>query len=326
MSMKISNIEYLGGAEFSEADLRKLDLNLLLAFSAVMRTGSVRAAAERLFLGPSGVSMALSRLRLHLGEELFVRGKAGLEPTPFAERLFELIAPALGGISAALGEVGSFDPSSAERTVRIAMSDDIETALAANLAQRVRREAPGITLILRTGDYRRAPSLLDGGEADLVLCAKPPALQARHRARALYREEFVLLADGPRLGLPERPSMETYLTLAHVLVSAEGMATGLTDEALAKLGRARRVALVAERFSTLPYLLKSADLVANVPRRAAESLAGAFGLSRHALPFESPAFEVSAIWPGRLERDPAHAWLRTVVAEEVGEPAASGSG
>jgi len=70
--------------EFSEADLRRLDLNLLLVFAALMRERSVRRAANRLYLGPPAVSMALARLRETVGDPLFVRANAGMQPTPRA--------------------------------------------------------------------------------------------------------------------------------------------------------------------------------------------------------------------------------------------------
>src|SRR5690242_2223989 len=54
--------------EFSEIELRRLDLNLLLVFSALMRERSVAKAARRLYLGPSAVSMALARLRDTIGD------------------------------------------------------------------------------------------------------------------------------------------------------------------------------------------------------------------------------------------------------------------
>ena len=43
--------------------LRRLDLNLLLAFDALMETRSVSAAARRLGVGQSAMSHALGRLR-----------------------------------------------------------------------------------------------------------------------------------------------------------------------------------------------------------------------------------------------------------------------
>ena len=47
----------------NDAVLRKIDLNLLLAFSVLMQERNVSRAAERLLLGQPGLSAALKRLR-----------------------------------------------------------------------------------------------------------------------------------------------------------------------------------------------------------------------------------------------------------------------
>ncbi|EJB03587.1 transcriptional regulator [Rhizobium leguminosarum bv. trifolii WSM597] len=68
----------------NDATLRKIDLNLLLAFSVLMQERNVSRAAERLLLGQPGLSAALRRLRETLDDELFVRVGRGLQPTPRA--------------------------------------------------------------------------------------------------------------------------------------------------------------------------------------------------------------------------------------------------
>ena len=61
--------------------LRRLDMNLLLVFDALVRLGSVAAAAEELAMSPSACSHALTRLRGALSDPLFVRYGSGMQPT-----------------------------------------------------------------------------------------------------------------------------------------------------------------------------------------------------------------------------------------------------
>ena len=65
-----------------ENDFRRFDLNLLLAFRALLEERSVTRAAQRLFLGQPAMSGALKRLREAFGDELFVRTPHGITPTP----------------------------------------------------------------------------------------------------------------------------------------------------------------------------------------------------------------------------------------------------
>ncbi|ENA1891166.1 LysR family transcriptional regulator, partial [Aeromonas salmonicida] len=66
--------------------LHQLDLNLLLAFDALMTQGSVTRAAEALFISQPAMSHALGRLRTFFGDPLLVRTPQGMLPTPRAQR------------------------------------------------------------------------------------------------------------------------------------------------------------------------------------------------------------------------------------------------
>ncbi|MGH9582414.1 MAG: LysR family transcriptional regulator [Bryobacteraceae bacterium] len=68
-------------------DIRQLEL-----FLAVIESGSVTRAAERVFLSPGAVSLQLHNLAVGLGAELFVRRGKRFAPTPAALRLAELAA------------------------------------------------------------------------------------------------------------------------------------------------------------------------------------------------------------------------------------------
>jgi DNA-binding transcriptional LysR family regulator len=67
--------------------IRRIDLNLFRVFEAILQHRSVTGASRQLGLTPSAVSHALSRLRQTRGDELFVSGDAGMEPTPRALQL-----------------------------------------------------------------------------------------------------------------------------------------------------------------------------------------------------------------------------------------------
>ena len=67
--------------------LRRLDMNLLLVFDALVRLGSVAAAAEELAMSPSACSHALTRLRGALSDPLFVRYGSGMQPTARAQAM-----------------------------------------------------------------------------------------------------------------------------------------------------------------------------------------------------------------------------------------------
>jgi DNA-binding transcriptional LysR family regulator len=86
-------------------NLRSLDLNLLTVFEAIYELGSVSGAADRLALSQSATSHALSRLREACRDDLFVRARRGLSPTPAAQEMYRAIKQALDALRATLVSV-----------------------------------------------------------------------------------------------------------------------------------------------------------------------------------------------------------------------------
>ncbi len=305
-------------ASFSEIELRKLDLNLLLVFSAVMRERTVSRAAARLYLGASAVSMALNRLRATVGDPLFVRAGVVMDPTPRAITLWDEIEPALSRIEAAVRGAKRFDPASAEMVIRFAAPDDLEFVLVPELIERLRRLAPNVRLVVRPSDFRTLTERLDVGDADLALSATPTSgLERRHIVQTLHRESFSILFDPGQVGQAGPVDLETFVRLPHILLSIAGDLRGPIDDALAQLGRARRVLATVAHFPTMPFILRKTPCLANVPTTAARSYAAAYNLSLSALPLRSPTFDVSLIWHVRTALDPAHAWFRDLVVDAV---------
>lgn len=301
---------------FDEVALRRIDLNLLLVFALVFRHGSVQAAAERLFLGSSGVSMALKRLRTITSDALFIRGRRGLEPTSFARSLYDRVGPALAMMGEAMSPT-AFDPSRATGTLRLALSEDLEIVLASKLQRLLAQVAPGLTLTMRHGDFKRAAAILDDETADLIVSARPSAVPPRHACEDLLQETFVVLSDADLFDANRPIPLQEYVSAGHVLVSATGNMRGRIDESLADLGLCRVVKVVTESFAALPFLLRSSGLIANVPRTAAVTLADAFGLTVHELPFNGPTFAVAMTWRVRDEQNAALTWMRQVVRDEL---------
>ena len=311
---------------FNEIELRRFDLNLLLVFSALMRERSVSRAANRLYLGPSAVSMALGRLRDVTGDPLFVRAGAGMEPTPRAMQLWAELAPALGSVAQAVRGRPVFDPAKADQTIRFAAPDDLEFVLLPRLLETLAHEAPGIRLAIRPADFRTLLGRLDDGDAELALSATPTSgIERRHRFMALHRETFSVLYDADRLGRTGALDLDCYLAAPHLLLSIAGDLQGMMDERLAEMGRSRRVIAGLTHFPTMPFILKRCAAIANVPTTAARHFGEVYNLEVSPPPLASPDFEVSLAWHVRSDADPAQVWFRKLVARLVAEVRAGSS-
>lgn len=147
----------------------RADLNLLPALDALLEEGSVTGAARRLHLTQSAVSRALARLRLLLGDELFVRSGRGLTATRRARELAGPLRRSLAEVEALLGGRGAgFDPARARRRFSVAAIDYPQLVVLAPLARRLAGVAPGVELDLRPVSEANDREL-ERGELDLVV-------------------------------------------------------------------------------------------------------------------------------------------------------------
>jgi DNA-binding transcriptional LysR family regulator len=106
-------------------------------------------------------------------------------------------------------------------------------------------------------------------------------------------------------------SLERFCALNHALVSFTGERFwGVTDEALAKVGRQRHIALSVTSFLILVEILHTTDMIAVAPRRL---MASAQGLQLFPPPVEVPGFTKVAAWHERTHRNHAHQWIRQLL-------------
>jgi DNA-binding transcriptional LysR family regulator len=296
----------------AERRLRKLDLNLLLTFSVLMRERHVSRAAQRLFVGQPAMSGALARLREALGDELFVRAGRGLEPTARARALAEPIERALESIDRAIHEKQPFAPAHHDGIFRIGLPDNQEIAIVPALTGRLRRVAPHAVLLVRAADYASMTDLLDSGEIDVAVSIARPR-SSRHEREALFSQGYACLFSRRQLRLKPPLTVDAYCAHPHALVSFTGELEGVVDVALARIGRSRRVAVAVPRFATLPHVLEQAPLIATVPEPIARCFARAHALALSPPPVAMPPRTVSLVYRRRDAGDAAHAWFRAQV-------------
>lgn len=302
---------------FKVDEFRRLDLNVLLVFVALMRERSVTKAAEKLFVGPSAVSMALGRLRTLFDDVLFVRTRAGMEPTPRALSLYPRIEASLGDVLAAVIEPEAFDPATLSRTFRFGAPDDLELALVPALLEQVRVVAPQVRLVVRPSDFRSVLAALDSGDTELALTAMPDHVETWHRHRIVHRETFLCLYDRAQLGCSGALSLDRYVKTPHLLLSPRGEPHGPIDEQLAKRGLKRDVLIAVAHFPLMPFLLRRTPSLVNMPATAARFYAKEYGLEICALPVASPSFDVGLLWHAKNDADRGLNWFIDTVAQQV---------
>jgi len=289
-------------------DIRQLDFNLLKALDALLDERSVTRAAERLLTQPA-VSGMLTRLRERFDDPLFVRAQRGIVPTLRAQQLAAPVKQLLADIEALL-RPQRFDPTTTAMTLTIACTDYALQAVVVPFLNTLKQQAPAVRVAVRPVDEQALTSQLERGEVDLALVTPPTTSPGLHSAD-LFEERYVCVmrADHPYAHRPL--SLERFCALDHMLVSPAGGAfKGVTDEALAALGRSRRVSTSVTSFLVVPPLLLGSDMIAVVPSRLT---AGQPALAVLAPPLEIPGFTKTVAWHARTHNDSAHQWLRALL-------------
>lgn len=297
-------------------DLHGVDLNLLVAFDALMTERSVTRAGARVGRSQPAMSAALGRLRALLKDELFVRAPDGLHPTPRALDLAGPLGQALESIQRTLDYTQVFEPRASSATFRLGLSDHPAFALLPRLAARLREVAPLVSLKVTSFTARDdAVALLDAGAADLTI-GVPPSLPPGGRILSLplWEERFVCIL---RRGHPaaDRPlDLPAFLALSHLLVSPENDRFGVVDAVLAKRGLRRRLALTLPQMYAAPVLVARSDMIATVMAGVVRASGHEDALAVLPPPLDLPAARFVLSWHRRNDVHPAERWLREVVA------------
>ncbi|GJD53358.1 Nodulation protein D 2 [Methylobacterium crusticola] len=301
-------------------DLAGVDLNLLVALDALLSEQSVTRAAARTGVGQSAMSASLGRLRALFGDRLLTRAPEGMRPTPRALALAGPVRSALRQVQMLVRRDEAFDPRTAERTFTVSLPDSTEVLLGPRLLAALRAEAPGISLLLRSIDRAHLLQEVDADRIDLAIDLSFRG-QLHHKQRVLYRDSYVCLFNGALVGLTPPISLDDYLRFPHVLTSLKETAHGVVDDALAKLGRRRTLAVTSPRFLAVPFLVREAPVLTTMHARLAHVFADALGLTVSPAPVALEDVAMSMLWHASYDADPAHRWLRTLLRRIAHDPA-----
>ena len=299
--------------------MEDIDLNLLVALDVLLAEGSVTEAAKRLGLSPSAMSRTLSRLRFVTGDPLLVRAGRSLVPTRFAESLRDRVHAVTEDARTILRPAASeLDIATLETTFSIRVSEAFLELMSASLVSAITEAAPRVRVRFAL-KLDKEPHTLREGLIDLeigVLGVPAPEL----RTRPLIRDRLVGVArEGHPVLAGGAVTAKRYAAGGHIAVSRRGEFADAVDEALERKGLKREIRVVVPGFPDAMRIAASTDFIAAVPlsclgRGKVKEGVARLGIRSFELPFETPEILIAAIWHPRADADPAHRWLRNIVA------------
>jgi len=290
-----------------------MDLNALLPLKVLLEEANVTRAGQRLSLSQPAMSAALARLRRRFDDELLVRSGRDYELTAFARELLPEVQHALRVLGVALELEETFDPRTATRRFRLAMSDYAVAVMHGPLIEQLEGGAPGVQLAIDPlpPDARESERTL----VDYDVVIAPLGLGFPGRSAPLWHDRMVVIADrdNPRAaggGL----TVDDLMDLPH---ASAGFGAGTftpVDRAFEERSLERRIVLQVAGYLPLLFVIEGTDMVALLPERLARLHVRETG---RLVVLDCPLGEVAlneGYWvaPDRFS-DPAHRWLHGVL-------------
>jgi DNA-binding transcriptional LysR family regulator len=304
--------EQLGGSR-TRMELKNIDLNLLVAFDALLSERNVTRAAERLTLTQPAVSAALARLRVLFEDPLLVRQGRHLVATPVAERLVEPVREALLLVQSTLSMYRQFDPKVDRRTFSIIASDYVTLLFLQPLLTLLAKEAPNVQFRIRPAsdvrDNNHTEQVRTLGTDILIIPREVFPLRMEYPFEPLFTERYVCVCDADHPELSTSITLEQFSRLPYLATSIGSMSS-LADAQLDKLGIPRNTEVTAAGFTFAYFMLPGTRLISLSHEKFGLKMAKKLNLRLLEPPMPLAPFTECMVWLQQNANDAGHRWLR----------------
>lgn len=288
-------------------------LSLFPVFDAIFTEENLSRAAEKLGVSQSAVSQSLARLRQLTDDELFESTGRGMRPTPRALLMIGHVRAALAE-AYAVARPFTLDLTTLNRTFSIDAGAGYDCILVPLLLREVEAEAPQVRLNITSIRALDPSHALRSGEVDIAFDFLRPTTQGI-RCQSLAPSPAVVIT---RKGHPVCASgldQATYLAARHAQLNWTRPigASGLSIE-LQRIGYNLNVTVSLPTLSGLGATVAATDLMATISEAAARYIGEHYAIAIHPVPLTLPHAQFYQCWHERFDEDPAHAWLRTLIA------------
>jgi DNA-binding transcriptional LysR family regulator len=240
--------------------------------------------------------------------------------TPRGQELAPAIAEVMAKLESALDRGKAFVPEESTRTFTFAAADNNQVYDVPLIAAAFARRLPRATLRIVSPDYLIATDGLANGEVDATFIPSPGVPDGMCSQHVFDESAaFLVRKDHPRVRGPVTPKLFGELAHIDVEVTLGRRGTGgkLAAAAFKDAGLVRNVTMIVPYFATAALIASRTDLVAGVPRRAAEVFCRMLPLRMAKTTFTIPALPMSLMWHERTEADRGAKYFRSVVVEAV---------
>ncbi len=293
----------------------RLNLNLLRAMAVLLQDRNVTQASERLNLTQSAMSRQLSQLRDYFCDPLLIREGNDYLLSARAMQLLPKVQAILRNVESLRGK-DVFDPASCRRRFSFACTDYVAQFIFPDVLDRLQREAPGIDIVYQIW---QPESLSRLGQLPLDFVSTMTATVPENLFSIRLGQDHpvcLMAADHPLANCTSITLMEM-LDYSFVHLSSGGDKDSFFDRSLASQGLSRRIVFEVPFFSAAFQVVARGRTLMVLPEHIARNAAGHFALTHRQLPMQTPENQYHLCWHALHDKDPAHAWVRNCIAEQI---------
>jgi len=296
-------------------NLRAVDLNLLTIFDAIMTLGQMSKAAEQLHMTQPAVSHALGRLRQTFDDQLFIRTRQGMKPTPRATAIAGPIREALATILDTLDTGQVFDPGASDRAFRIAFGRYGELILLPQLLNKVGAFDTEISIHSHLDSKATGVDLVKANDIDFCFDFVIPD-DTRLDHCVFQEQEMVVIARKGHPRLSTSISVQEYFAERHVVMSFGSERREHLQQLMSQMGGQRKILTEVNQYVAAPTVVMQTDGIATVPRQMAEFFLYSNELAILPFAVQIPALPTYLIWHKAMNQDRGHHWLKQLILDK----------
>ena len=295
--------------------INRLELRQLRTFQALLREGNVSRVASQIGLTQQAVSDQLKKLRELFNDPLFVRKTNGLVPTPLAQSLEDRVSVILKEAENLLVP-DVFEPARANSTYVIAATDYAQLVVLPWLLSTLRKETPGVKVIVRDFDEDHLHELMLAGRVDLAITL-PDYIPSSYCSIHLFTEHHVCVASKNSTFPNRKLTLQKIASIPQIVASSSGANyRGSIESLFREADLTPNIAITAPCFTVIPSFLEKTDTIAFLPSRIV--LNSNLKQIRHEDGLMH--FDIVASWHGRSDRDPLHQYIVDLLSRKFEQP------
>jgi DNA-binding transcriptional LysR family regulator len=251
-----------------------LSLRQVESFYAVMRTGTVIAAAQQLNVTQPVVSRAISLLETRIGYKLFERKGRRLVATPEGHAFFREAEPIFGSLDR-LAQASQDIRSQKGGELRIASMPSMSQSLLPRVTTRFLSSRPGVSVFVQSLPSRQVAELVANRQFDIGLVELPLANSALSMLELPAARAVAVIPDSHPLSKKKDLSVKDFDGEKMVLLSKHSFLRYQIEDIFSRNGVSPKVVLETPHSNIACSFAAAGAGITLVSHWAAEAFSGA---------------------------------------------------